>query len=60
MEKGNGFAASFGLSCKPMKVLSIQATQNNLSEAGKAIPFEVQWASHFVGSVIQKEIRAEE
>ncbi|PRX74329.1 hypothetical protein B0G52_102356 [Cohnella sp. SGD-V74] len=29
------------LSCMPMKFLSIQATQNNLFEAGKAIPFEM-------------------
>gem|GEM_PF-1697724 len=33
------------LSCIPMKVLSIQATQNNLSEADKAIPFGMQWTS---------------
>ena len=33
-----------------MKVLSIRATQNNLSEAGKAIPFGMQWASYFIGS----------
>ncbi|PRX53405.1 hypothetical protein B0G52_1444 [Cohnella sp. SGD-V74] len=39
------------LSCKPMKVLSIRATQNNLSEAGKAIPFGMKWISYFIGSI---------
>ncbi|RED89119.1 hypothetical protein DFP98_10190 [Cohnella phaseoli] len=33
------------LGCLPLKVLSILAAQNNLSEVGKTIPFEMQWAS---------------
>jgi len=36
-----------------MKVLSFQATQNNLFEAGKAIPFGMQWASFFSVQLVQ-------
>ena len=41
-----------------MEVLSIQATQNNLSEAGKAILFGMQW-EHWFNLYINAEERGE-
>ncbi|WP_116063424.1 hypothetical protein [Cohnella phaseoli] len=48
MEKGNGFAlvlhAPFVFELNTYKGIIDPATQNNLSEVGKAIPFGMQWA----------------
>ncbi|WP_391573739.1 hypothetical protein [Cohnella sp.] len=43
--KGMVLPRVLALGCLPLKVLSILAAQNNLSEVGKTIPFEMQWAS---------------
>ncbi|QTH44130.1 hypothetical protein J4772_06955 [Cohnella sp. LGH] len=44
-KKGMVLPRVLALGCLPLKILSIQAAQNNLSEVGKIIPFGMQWAS---------------
>ncbi len=41
--KGMVLPRVLALSCLPIQILSIQVTQNNLSEVGKIIPFGMQW-----------------